>query len=153
MALLRAVNVGGANKLAMADLRKILTELGYENPRTILQSGNAVFDASRPKAADIETAIPGHPTVMLFAQRDFERIIADNPFDGDKLYAVFLAGKVPKVDLGTFPPDEYAFGNRVVYTRQPNGTMGTKLPNWEKVLGLAATARGWPTVLKIAAVL
>ncbi len=112
-----------------------------------------MFDASRPKAADIETAIPGHPTVMLFAQRDFERIIADNPFDGDKLYAVFLAGKVPKVDLGTFPPDEYAFGNRVVYTRQPNGTMGTKLPNWEKVLGLAATARGWPTVLKIAAVL
>ena len=154
MALLRAVNVGGANKLPMADLRQILGGLRYENPRTVLQSGNAVFEAARPKPEDIAAAIPVHPTVMLFSRKDFEQIIRDNPFDGDMRYAVFLASPAKKpATLGTFPPDEYAFGNRVVYTRQPNGTMGTALPNWEKVLGRPATARGWATVLKIASAL
>lgn len=151
MALLRAVNVGGTNKIPMADLRDILRGLGYRDPRTLLQSGNAVFEAERPKPEDIEAAIPVHPKVILIASAAFENIIKDNPFDGDMRYAVFLSGPAPNVELGTFPPDEYAFGTRVVYTRQPNGTMGTKLPNWEKALGLAATARGWPTVLKIQA--
>ena len=44
-ALLRGVNVGGSNKLAMGDLRALLKRLGYEDVATLLQSGNAVFGA------------------------------------------------------------------------------------------------------------
>lgn len=45
IALLRAVNVGGTGKLPMADLRALAGELGFREPRTLLASGNLVFDA------------------------------------------------------------------------------------------------------------
>ena len=46
LALLRAVNLGSHGKVPMADLRAWLTDLGYGDVATHLQSGNAVFTAS-----------------------------------------------------------------------------------------------------------
>ena len=46
VALLRGVNVGGGNKVPMADLRAIATDLGWQSPRTYIASGNVVFTAS-----------------------------------------------------------------------------------------------------------
>jgi uncharacterized protein (DUF1697 family) len=57
VALIRGINVGTANRVAMADLRALLEELGYTDVRTVLNSGNAVFRASEAAAADAaETA-------------------------------------------------------------------------------------------------
>ncbi|MBN9011172.1 MAG: DUF1697 domain-containing protein, partial [Rhizobiales bacterium] len=56
IALLRAVNVGGKGKLAMADLRAMAGEMGLAAPQTLLQSGNLVFSA-KGKAAELESAL------------------------------------------------------------------------------------------------
>jgi uncharacterized protein (DUF1697 family) len=47
IALLRAVNAGDHNLVAMSDLRDLLAELGFPGARTLLQSGNVVFRSDR----------------------------------------------------------------------------------------------------------
>ena len=51
VALLRGINVGTAKRVAMADLRGVLTGLGYDDVRTLLNSGNVVFSAP-PRSGD-----------------------------------------------------------------------------------------------------
>src|SRR4051794_2619764 len=58
VALLRGINLGSKRRVAMADLRELMTELGYEDVRTVLQSGNVVFTGAKAKAqATLETAL------------------------------------------------------------------------------------------------
>lgn len=57
VALLRGVNVGGRNKVPMADLRKVLTSLGYTDVATYVQSGNAVFTTERTDTGALAAAI------------------------------------------------------------------------------------------------
>ena len=45
VALLRGINIGPRNKIAMADLRELLGSLGHENVRTHILSGNAIFSS------------------------------------------------------------------------------------------------------------
>jgi uncharacterized protein (DUF1697 family) len=54
LALLRAVNLGAHNKVAMSDLRDLLDRLGFEEPRSLLQSGSLVLRAARPTGASLE---------------------------------------------------------------------------------------------------
>jgi uncharacterized protein (DUF1697 family) len=54
LALLRAVNVGGHAKVAMADLRDLLTQLGFTDVRSLLQTGNLVFRADGATDAQLE---------------------------------------------------------------------------------------------------
>lgn len=49
--LIRGINVGGRNTLAMADLRALLTDLGHRDVRTFLNSGNATFTSRRSARA------------------------------------------------------------------------------------------------------
>lgn len=53
IALLRGINVGGNKKVPMADLKKMLEKAGYENVRTLLNSGNAVFETASTKPETI----------------------------------------------------------------------------------------------------
>ncbi len=55
IALLRGVNVGGHGKVAMADLKTMLADMGFAEPRSLLQSGNLVFGAQRAKPEALET--------------------------------------------------------------------------------------------------
>jgi uncharacterized protein (DUF1697 family) len=48
-----------------------------------------------------------------------------------------------------YAPNEFKFGDRVVYIRQPNGFAGSTLPDWHKVLGVTATARNWSVITKL----
>src|SRR5512134_1775250 len=57
VALLRGINVGRAKRIAMGDLRKQLADLGYENVRTVLNSGNAIFDARAEPAQTVAARI------------------------------------------------------------------------------------------------
>jgi uncharacterized protein (DUF1697 family) len=89
VALLRGINVGGNNKVPMADLKACLEATGLENVRTYIQSGNVIFDVKAtdevPLTAEIEQAIEktfGFPVVVaLFSQKEFEYIAEHTPKD------------------------------------------------------------------------
>lgn len=89
VALLRGINVGGNNKVPMAELKACLGKLGLENVRTYIQSGNVIFDILATDevalTAEIEQAIEktfGFPVVVaLFSQSEFEYIAAHAPKD------------------------------------------------------------------------
>ena len=107
--LLRAVNVGGYGKLAMADFRKLLEKLGFKNVETYIQSGNAVFDAKGSAATVaklISAALEKHtgaPVGLLIRTHEqLGEIIDGNPFaaeakaDGARVHAGFLFAQPPK---------------------------------------------------------
>src|SRR5690242_15394195 len=90
VALLRAVNVGGRGSLAMADLRAIAEGLGYGGVKTLLQSGNLVFEAKgRPAALEsaLEAALAkqrGISTdIMVRSASEWAAIIGSNPFPAE----------------------------------------------------------------------
>lgn len=58
VALLRGINVGGKNKVPMADLRETFEEGGYEAVRTYIQSGNVLFRSSDPQSS-LESHVEG----------------------------------------------------------------------------------------------
>ncbi|MEM5477449.1 DUF1697 domain-containing protein [Pacificibacter sp. AS14] len=88
IALMRGVNVGGHGKLPMLGLRTLLTGLGFDNVRTYIQSGNAVFDAagtaedlSTAISAAVEAAFGFHRPCFMLTASQFDHAIAGNPFD------------------------------------------------------------------------
>ena len=166
IALLRGINLGAKRRVAMADLRALLEGLGYEDVRTLLQSGNAVFTAGA-RAADHEGAISGaigdelglDVAVLVRSASELASVVNANPFategaDAKELHAVFLGSTPPKrkvdaLDAEAYAPDEFALGKRVVYLRLPNGIQGARVPDWQKVLGVEITQRNWNTVTKL----
>jgi uncharacterized protein (DUF1697 family) len=112
IALLRAVNVGGRTKLAMADLRKLFADLGYEDAKTVLQTGNVVFTAkaaAQKLAAQIENALAAglglRTDIIIRSAAEWDGIIEKNPFpaearnDPGHLMVIPLSGKPGKAAL------------------------------------------------------
>jgi uncharacterized protein (DUF1697 family) len=109
IALLRGVNVGRAKRIAMADLRKLVEDLGYTGVRSLLNSGNIVFDAVVPPvdaAQEIEAAMALHlgvsARVFVFASDKVAEIVDDNPLlhvatDHARLFVFLLAGEPQRV--------------------------------------------------------
>ena len=171
VALLRAVNVGGTTRVAMADLRSLLQALGFTDVTTYLQSGNAVFDAEGLDRAGIACAIEDalarrtgmQVPVLVLRGDEMGRIVAGDPFlasDGaatDSLHVTFLFR--PRADSGFGEADLPARDGEqavrvgdVVYLRLPMGYGRTRLNNayFERVLATPATTRNWRTVLALA---
>jgi uncharacterized protein (DUF1697 family) len=164
VALLRGINVGGNKMVPMADLRTLLGSLGYGSARTHLQSGNAIFTTAGGKAAAVEREIAARIEadmgldvhVIVRSSKELGAIVDANPFLDrgavpKELHCVFLsaAPSLQGIDPGGFAPDEFEAGDRVLYVRLPNGVMASRLPNWERVLGLTATMRTWNTVTRL----
>jgi uncharacterized protein (DUF1697 family) len=170
IALLRGINVGGNKRMAMADLRALLTALGYRDVETLLQSGNAVLtaDGADPAdvAADIESAIERQlgmaVSVIVRTGDDLRDVIARNPLpdavtEPVKLHVAFLsarpdAGRFEAVDQERFAPDAIRLGERALYIWYRDGAGRSKLTNdvIERALGVRATSRNWNTVTKMA---
>ena len=157
---LRGINVGGNKKIAMAELKRALEERGYNDPKTLLQSGNVVVD--KATAADIETVIKEvfglDVRVMTRTHAELKAVVDNNPFtqhasEGSKLHVAFMATKLSKVDLDptVYAPDEFALNGREIYLWYPNGMGRSKLlgdaPS--RKIGAVATVRNWNTVLKM----
>ncbi len=166
--LLRGVNVGRANRIAMPQLRAALAEVGCTDVVTYLQSGNAVFGftgKSGDLSARIEKAIAAElgldVKVILRAGDELAGVVAGNPFPEATstptlLHAMFLAATpepsvLQDLDGAPFAPDEFRVGDRVLYLLFPNGMGHSKLPGYlsERRLGVAATTRNWNTVMKL----
>ena len=102
--LLRGINVGGRNKLAMAGLRRVVGSLGHTEVTTYIQSGNVLFNTADTKtstanlARAMELAIAEqlevHPAVVVVARNAMRQVVRDNPFAHESnpkaIHAVFL---------------------------------------------------------------
>ena len=165
VALVRGVNVGGRT-LAMAQLRAICTDLGYEDVATYIQSGNVVLRAdavrARDMAGDLADAIRDRAgmqvAVIVREARQLRAVCEANPFaersDQGRLYVTFLAGLARDVEISpdAGPPDEFVAGDGVVYVWCAGGYGRTILNNqfFERRLGVSATTRNWRTVSRLA---
>ena len=168
VALLRGVNVGGKNKLPMADLRDIFTAAGCAAVQTYIQSGNVVFEAAQDLAERVPEIVTrairrrfGYETaVVMRSSEELRQVVASNPFDtsGDQrfLHVAFLedtpgAEAVSRLDPQRSPPDTFAVRGRNVHLHYPNGVARSKLTNeyLAAQLQTASTMRNWRTVLSL----
>ena len=168
VALLRGVNVGGRNKLPMADLRDLFASAGCAAVRTYIQSGNAVFEATHELAEAVPEIVTvairrrfGYESaVVLRSGEELRQVVTSNPFDtsGDPrfLHVAFLkdtpsAEAISRLDPERSPPDEFVVRGRNVYLRYPNGVARSKLTNEYLAARLqtVSTMRNWRTVLKL----
>lgn len=170
VALLRGINVGGKNKLPMADLSTMFEKAGCARVQTYIQSGNVVFDADAGAAGALPGQIQGAiekrfgyriPVVMRTAD-ELSAVAADNPFlsrgvDADVLHVVFLAGapeakRAAALDPNRSPPDEMIVRGREIYLSCPNGIARTRITNayLDTTLATTSTLRNWRTVQMLA---
>lgn len=174
-ALLRAVNLAGNNRVAMAELRRVCTQLGLGDVATYLQSGNVVFSSPETDTAALRRELEGviasafgiEPAVVLRSGGQLGAVLGANPFveagrEASRLSVGFLAG-LPEPErvralladpLASPPPggDEFALRGEEVFLHHPNGYGRTKLSNsyFDRRLGIPMTVRNWRTVTNLA---
>jgi uncharacterized protein (DUF1697 family) len=177
VALLRSVNVGGRNRVPMAELRTVAEALGFDGVETYLHSGNLVLTGTGPASvvtrtleAGITSAFGLEVPVIVRSARQLSRILGANPFaaagvDPKTLHVTFLAaapaakraqdltraGADAESD-GAFGNDRFARKGPDVFVHCPGGYGVTKLNNgfFERRAGVVATTRNWRTVTAIA---
>jgi uncharacterized protein (DUF1697 family) len=169
VALLRGINVGTAKRIAMADLRRVFEGLGYTDVRTVLQSGNVVFDAPHlldtEVSTQLQTAIAddtGVTSRVLVVPADrFLEIVRNNPFadaaDPSRMLVTFLDSPLDESRV-VRPSDDELAPERIVITREavyqwiPDGLLQSRIilpsPTKSPVL---ATGRNLRTVTRIVA--
>jgi len=173
VSLLRAVNVGGRNALAMPAVREVYESIGHRDVVTYLQSGNVVSTATARRGAAVAAAagealrerLGVDATVIVRTAAEMADVAAGWPFPNDPTggrdaHVTFL-GAAPlgseaesaPFDAGPYAPDQAFVRGREVYLRLPNGYGRTKLDNrfFERRFGVAATTRNWRTVTELAA--
>ncbi|TMQ31302.1 MAG: DUF1697 domain-containing protein [Planctomycetota bacterium] len=172
IALVRAINVGGRNMVAMSDLRELLESLGFAGAKSLLQSGNLIFQGDQRTGAklesllELETEKRFHVAVDYFVRtaEEWETIIARNPLpneaerDPSHLVVVFLkkapeAKDVQALQAAISGPEMVRSDGKQLYVVYPAGIGTSKLTNTliERKLGTRGTGRNWNTVLKLAA--
>lgn len=171
VAFLRGINVGGHHKVPMAELRKEMEQLGYENVVTILNSGNLLFDGGGGRLDKLEKEIAEHlqqvfgfpvPTILRKAET-IEALLSGDPFKGieltkDKRFYVSFLRKDKEVDI-QFPwtSTDHSF----TITAKKNKTIisvldlsKAKTPKAMEILEKLfqkenITTRNWKTLLRI----
>jgi uncharacterized protein (DUF1697 family) len=172
IALLRGVNVGGRQMVAMSDLRNLLTKLGFGEARSLLQSGNLVFQAGDQTAAELEALLELETekrlkirtSYFVRSEKEWKRVISQNPFhkeaEVDPAHLVLMllkdAPKPKSVETlreSITGPELVHVAGRQAYIVYPAGIGTSRLTNTaiEAKLGTRGTARNWNTVLKLAA--
>ena len=170
VALLRGVNVGKAKRVPMAELRALLSGLGYTGVATLLNSGNAVFRASRGNpakhstdiAAAISTQLKLEIPVVVKSESELAAIISDSPIKAEadehpRFLVAFVqdAKALPSlaaIESLVVPPEQFAVGKNAAYLFCAAGILASKAG--KALLGKAgksATTRNWATVLKLQA--
>jgi uncharacterized protein (DUF1697 family) len=171
--LLRGVNVGGANRLAMADLRAALAEAGARQVRTLLQSGNAVFRADGGLAHVLQARIPGalerqvgRPVrCVVLTGGAVRQLIAACPLrevatDRSCLQVLVLSAppdpaRLARHDPASLDPDRIRVTELAIYQWCPDGI--SRAPDLVRFvdahLGVFATARNGRTLDRLVAML
>lgn len=168
IALLRGINVGGHNKVPMAELREACGEAGFVDVATYIQSGNVALraDGSARKVAErlrallterFDVDVP----VVLRSVGDVERVATSNPYLEEgvaekELHVGFFLDR-PRAarlaDLPEQPPGRESFRvvGAEVYLHYPDGLGRSKLTSaWlDRAFGTTVTVRNWRTVNKL----
>ncbi|MUT67488.1 DUF1697 domain-containing protein [Paenibacillus sp. NEAU-GSW1] len=175
IALLRGINVGGHNKIKMAELRSEMTAAGFKRVQTYIQSGNILFEAEENDTEAIvrdriERLIEEKFGIALSAvirtAEEIRRIVADCPFSAETIaeaaattdkevqYAAMLteeppASGVDKLASANNGDDEYRIVGREVYLLYRHSVRDSKLSVNLQKLGVPATVRNWNTMQKL----
>ena len=160
VALLRAVNVGGANRLAMAELRALCEGLGLTDIQTYIQSGNVVFRTSLDEQALVETlgsALETHlgkPVgVVARTAAELAAVLGRNPFAEEapnRVHVIFLPSAAPPDAAGSVVAtgdERVVVEDREVYVHYPGGAGQSKL---KLPFAKEGTARNVNTVTRLA---
>jgi uncharacterized protein (DUF1697 family) len=182
VALLRGINVGGHNKVAMTDLREIVTSLGHADVATYIQSGNVVFsspetDADAAGIADalereIASRLGVRPVVVVLSRAELAGVIADNPYPDEanpkSLHAVFRREELSADGVaavaaaqeragGKGSRDEAMVVGRTLFLHTPDGLgrseLAAQLARPSVAAMAAGTARNWATVTRLMSLL
>jgi len=168
IAFLRGVNVGGKNKLPMAELRAVLEKASFANVKTYIQSGNIILQADETVSRDdiisrlkslLKDSFQIDAPVMVLSEDELRTKMRANPlgqsFDAPNWMFLFFLSKTPDApkldDIKALASDNEKFGllGDVFYFYAGDGAGRSKLmAKAEKLLGVSATARNWKTVQK-----
>ena len=172
IALIRGINVGGHRQLGMTNLRAFLTELGFDDVRSLLQSGNLVFKSKVRSGAELERFLETEANkklgidldIFVRAPDEWKALIRQNPFrkeaeqDPGLLIVMFLKNAADAEDVAALQsdvkgPETIQAKGRHAYIFYPNGQGRSKLTNAviEKRLG-RCTGRNWNTVMKLSVI-
>ena len=169
VALLRGINLGRHKRIAMADLRAMVTGLGYTGVFTHLQSGNVLLstdDLPDQVARAIESVIAREAridvSVLVRTGEQMEGVVADNPLadvvtDPSRLLVAFLSipperSWLDAAELASVEPSMLGLGTRELYIWCPDGILASPIPDAlakVKHPGLVATSRNWRTVIRL----
>jgi uncharacterized protein (DUF1697 family) len=171
VSLLRGINVGGAHKVKMDDLRALYESLGMRNAQSYIQSGNVVFETGRKDlrklSAGLNDAIEQrygfHADAVLRTLAEMKELLAANPFaarpvDPARNVVIFLAGQLSPEEGAAMrslcaAPEELHSDGRHLHCHFPDGMGRSKLPmtieKQLKKLKIVGTGRNWNTVLKL----
>lgn len=170
VALLRGINLGARNRVAMADLRRVFEAAGCTDVATYIQSGNVVFSSRvrdhRALGRKLERAIADElgveTRVVVRTGDELREVIDANPFGADtsQTHVAFLAEKpaaaaIRALEAEDVAPDELEVAGHDVFLRFPNGVQGARLSGalLERRLGVPGTVRNWRTVERLATLL
>lgn len=167
IALLRGINVGGHNKIKMADLKSLLEGMGLQKVKTYIQSGNVLFESNVEEdqlrlqlEGEIQKTFGFPVPVILRTAEEYERIIRECPYstealkEGESVQIAFLGGE-PSQDginhLHNFKSnnDECKVIGKDVYLYFRQSIRDSKLATQLPKLGVPATVRNWNTVMKL----
>ncbi len=170
IALLRGIDVGRAKRVSMANLRSFFESLGFKNVRTLLNSGNVIYEApgSPPStsAPRIERALLDRigliSKITVLTAADLTSIIDDNPLrtiahNPSRLLVTMLTNPVDRKEVQPllkqkWTPETLALGRRAVYLWTPEGILKSKAAvAVSRIVGDGATSRNWATMLKLQA--
>ena len=162
--LLRGVNVGRGNRIAMADLRVLLEGLGCADVSTYLNSGNALVTADPDGlAARVEAALPLRVRVVVHTADELRAAVGQCPWP-DRAQAAPKLVHVGYLDrpappevaalAGEHGGDEMAVGPRVLYLAYARSSVASPLEKALAPLGrtdLVLTTRNWTTATRLVA--
>lgn len=168
--LLRGINVGGHNKVPMAELRKALADRGFVDVSTYIASGNVLLEAGDRHEPEVVDEVADAVTerfglsipIVARSVTEWPAILAANPFPDAEAEPKFLhvslcdrapdAEAIAAFDAAAYLPDRLAVVGRELYLWYPNGSGRSKLTGavLERRLGVTTTARNWSTMLKLA---
>ena len=168
IALLRGINVGKIKRIRMEPLRNLVSDLGFNNVRTLVNSGNVVFDGDGEPddiARAIEAALKDQHgldvPVVVRTEAEMQAVVANNPFPAvaptPKLLHVWFLATKPDAVLRAFlaeletGDDAVVMGDRELYLHAPNGLSGASpaIQVLDRRLPHGSTSRNWNTVVRL----
>jgi uncharacterized protein (DUF1697 family) len=168
VAFLRAVNVGG-RKIPMAELQSLFVKVGFDECKTLLNSGNVVFKGDGRSGPELEALLETATkkrfslvsTYLVRTRAEMKRIVASNPFlkearqDPSRFVVMFLKTAPKSAALGALRavmtgPEIIEVVGKQAYIVYPAGIGRAKLSlaQIDRHLGAGGTGRNWNTVLK-----